>query len=107
VDSGKRIYGLGHRIYTGIDPRAVVLRDMLERRIAGSDDEWILHVSQAVVEEGRKILSKQKGIDAYPNIDLYNASVYYSLGFPHEFNTSLFAISRAAGWMAHVLEFVE
>jgi len=105
LESGNRIYGLGHRIYRGIDPRAVVLREMLESRITDSDDEWILHVSQAVVKEGRMLLATHKGIDAYPNIDLYNAAVYYSLGLPPELNTSLFAISRAAGWMAHILDF--
>jgi citrate synthase len=105
LEAGNKIYGLGHRIYRGIDPRAVVLREMLERRIMGSDDEWLLHVAQAVVKEGSTLLATRKGIDTYPNIDLYNAAVYYSLGFPHEFNTSLFAISRAAGWMAHILDF--
>lgn len=104
LESGEKIYGLGHRIYKGIDPRAVVLRRMLKDRVKGTDDEWILHVSDSVAMEGKKLLSKHKGIDAYPNIDLYNAAFYYSLGFPSEMNTSLFAISRAAGWMAHILD---
>lgn len=39
LDSGEKIYGLGHRIYTGIDPRAVVLRRMLEKRVKGTDNE--------------------------------------------------------------------
>ena len=104
VSSGEKIYGLGHRIYRGIDPRAVVLREMLERRTIKTCDEWILHVSDAVAREGKLLLSKHKGIDAFPNIDLYNAAVYFTFGFPYEQNTSLFAISRAAGWMAHILE---
>ncbi|MHA1948416.1 MAG: citrate/2-methylcitrate synthase [Candidatus Thorarchaeota archaeon] len=104
ITSGGIIYGLGHRIYTGIDPRAVVLRKMLERRTTRTSDEWILHVSDAVAAEGRILLSKHKNIDAFPNIDLYNAAVYSTFGFPPELNTSFFAVSRAAGWMAHILE---
>jgi len=104
LSSGGKIYGLGHRIYRGIDPRAVVLREMLERRTMKTYDEWILHVSDAVAREGKILLSKDKGIEAFPNIDLYNAAVYFTFGFPTELNTSLFAVSRAAGWMAHILE---
>ena len=104
IKSGGKIFGLGHRIYKGIDPRAVVLRKMLERRTMQTCDEWILHVSDAVAREGRLLLAKHKGIDAFPNIDLYNAAVYFTFGLHPELNTSLFAVSRAAGWMAHILE---
>jgi citrate synthase len=104
LKSGGKIFGLGHRIYTGIDPRAVVLRKMLERRTKKTSNEWILHVSDAVAREGRILLANHKGIDAFPNIDLYNAAVYFTFGLPPELNTALFAVSRAAGWMAHILE---
>jgi citrate synthase len=105
LKSGGKIYGLGHRIYRGVDPRAVVLRKMLERRTMKTNDEWLLHITDAVAKEGRLLLSKQKGIDVYPNVDLYNAAIFFTLGYPPELNTSLFAVSRAAGWMAHALEY--
>ena len=104
LNSGRKIFGLGHRIYTGVDPRAVVLREILERRTLETDDKWLLSVSDAVVEEGHSLLAEHKGIQAFPNIDLYNAAVNFTFGFPPELNTSLFAISRSAGWMAHILE---
>ncbi len=107
LKSGQKIFGLGHRIYRGIDPRAVVLREMLERRTMKTCDEWLLHVSDAVAREGSVLLSEQKGIDSFPNIDLYNAVVYFTFGFPPKLNTSLFAVSRAAGWMAHILEYLK
>jgi citrate synthase len=106
LDSGGKIFGLGHRIYRGIDPRAVVLREMLERRTLKTGDEWLLHVSDAVAKEGKLLLSEHKGIEVFPNIDLYNAAVNFTFGFPPELNTSLFAISRSAGWIAHILEHV-
>ncbi|MFW9808659.1 MAG: citrate/2-methylcitrate synthase [Candidatus Thorarchaeota archaeon] len=104
LNSGEKIFGLGHRIYRGIDPRAVILREMLERRVLSTSQEWLMHVSDAVAKEGRMLLLQKKAIDAFPNIDLYNAAVYSTFGFHPELNTSLFAISRAAGWMAHILE---
>ncbi|NHI88279.1 MAG: citrate/2-methylcitrate synthase [Candidatus Thorarchaeota archaeon] len=105
LDSGGKIYGLGHRIYRGMDPRAIILREMLKRRAHGTNAEWLLQISDIVAQEGRSLLLEKKRIDAYPNVDLYNAAVYSTFGFPPELNTSFFALSRAAGWMAHVLEF--
>jgi citrate synthase len=46
--------------------------------------------------------NKHQGI--YPNVDLYSASVYYSMGIPIDLNTPIFATSRIAGWSAHVIE---
>ncbi len=105
LKSGGKIYGLGHRVYRGIDPRAVVLRKMLERRTVKTNNEWLLQITDVVAKEGRLLLSKLKGIDAYPNVDLYNAAIFFTFGYPPELNTSLFAVSRAAGWMAHTLEY--
>jgi citrate synthase len=105
LDSGGKIYGLGHRIYKGMDPRAIILKEMLERRTHGTSAEWLLRMSDIVAKEGRTLLLEKKRIDAYPNVDLYNAAVYFTFGYPPELNTSLFAVSRAAGWMAHILEF--
>lgn len=104
LESGGKIFGLGHRIYRGIDPRAVVLREMLERRTLKTCNEWLLLVADAVTKEGKLLLSEYKGIQVFPNVDLYNAAVNFTFGFPPELNTSLFAISRSAGWMAHIME---
>jgi citrate synthase len=41
------------------------------------------------------------------NVDFYSATVYYSLGIPTDLFTPIFAISRAAGWTAQVLEQLE
>lgn len=38
------------------------------------------------------------------NVDFYSASVYYTLGIPIDLFTPIFAISRVAGWTAHVYE---
>ena len=48
LDSGKKIFGLGHRVYRGTDPRAIVLREILERRTRNSANEWLLEVIDRV-----------------------------------------------------------
>ena len=49
-------------------------------------------------------MKSQKRRDIYPNVDLYSASIYYMLKIPVDLNTPIFAISRVAGWAAHIIE---
>ncbi len=104
LDNHQKIFGLGHRIYQGIDPRAVELREILKRRTKNTCDEWLVGVADAVAMEGSALLEECKSVKAYPNVDLYNAATYYTFGFPPELNTMLFAVSRVAGWMAHIIQ---
>jgi citrate synthase len=98
LGSGAKIMGFGHRVYRTEDPRATHLRRLSESmgRLAG-DTRWYemsLAMEQAVMAE--------KGL--YPNVDFYAASVYRSLGIPTDLFTPVFAVSRMAGWTAHVME---
>ena len=43
-----------------------------------------------------------KGLDA--NVDFYSALTYHSMGIPTDLFTPIFALSRVAGWSAHVME---
>jgi citrate synthase len=49
-----------------------------------------------------RCVKREKGL--LPNVDFYSASTYYMLGIPIDSFTPLFAVSRIAGWTAHVLE---
>jgi citrate synthase len=40
----------------------------------------------------------------YPNVDFYSASTYHLMGISLDLFTPIFAISRTAGWTAHILE---
>jgi len=42
--------------------------------------------------------------DLAPNVDFYSASTYYQMGIPIDIYTPIFALARAGGWIAHVLE---
>ena len=49
-----------------------------------------------------QLVKEKKNLNA--NVDFYSATVYYSLGLPTDLFTPIFAISRTAGWTAHILE---
>jgi citrate synthase len=94
----KKIMGIGHRVYKVLDPRAPHLKEMavkLSNQLG--EPKWI-QMSERIAS----IMKEQKGLNA--NVDFYSATVYYSMGIPTDLFTPIFAISRMAGWTAHVLE---
>jgi citrate synthase len=94
----KKIMGFGHRVYKTEDPRATHLRKMSEElgKIAG-DTKWF-EMSRQI----ETMVNEEKGLNA--NVDFYSASVYHMLGIPIDLFTPIFAMSRVAGWSAHILE---
>ncbi|MBV8815432.1 MAG: citrate synthase [Verrucomicrobia bacterium] len=94
----KRVMGIGHRVYKVLDPRAPHLRRMaIELSHELGEPKWI-----AMSERIAELMKEKKGL--YANVDFYSATVYYSLGIPTDLFTPIFAISRTAGWTAHILE---
>jgi citrate synthase len=104
LEQGKLIMGLGHAVYKTDDPRAHILAPMSKRagELAG-ETRWY-EISKILEEKGKKAFKERKGTDIYVNVDFYSASLYYSMGIPVDLYTPLFAISRVAGWTAHVIE---
>ena len=94
----KKVSGFGHRVYHTEDPRATHLRRMSEDLgRASGNPKWF--------EMSRKIelyVNKEKKLNA--NVDFYSASTYTTLGIDVDLFTPIFAISRIAGWAAHVIE---
>jgi citrate synthase len=104
LDEGKRVMGMGHAVYKTDDPRATILRAMSERlgkRVGDSKWYEMTHLIETVTREEFK---KRKGLDIYPNVDLYSASVYHVMGMDRDLFTPVFAISRISGWTAHIIE---
>ena len=94
----KRIMGIGHRVYKTLDPRAPHLKRLAEKLSAKVGDPKWLRMSERIAS----IMKQEKNLNA--NVDFYSATVYYSLGIPTDLFTPIFAISRMAGWTAHVME---
>ncbi len=97
----KKIMGIGHRVYKVLDPRAPHLQKMAVKLTEELGESKWIKMSERIAE----LMRERKGLNA--NVDFYSATVYYSLGIPTDLFTSIFAISRAAGWTAQVLEQLE
>lgn len=103
-DAGKKLMGLGHAVYNTDDPRAHILAPMSERMGQRTGETKWYEMSKLLEVTGKKIFKQRKGRDIYANVDFYSASLYHSMGIPFDLFTTLFAISRVAGWTAHVIE---
>lgn len=103
LDEGQRIMGMGHAVYKTYDPRAQVLKE-LSRKLAEKTHERWFDMTEKVETDTISYMKSQKDRDIYPNVDLYSASIYYMLKIPVDLNTPIFAISRVAGWAAHIIE---
>ncbi|MEN8374713.1 MAG: citrate/2-methylcitrate synthase [Gemmatimonadota bacterium] len=103
LERKERIMGFGHRVYKALDPRAPILK-ALARELGRERGEsrWI-DISEAANAVMRDEMDA-RGKKIYANVDFYSAAVYYTLGVPVDQFTNVFAISRASGWTANVLE---
>ncbi|MCC6801421.1 MAG: citrate synthase [Anaerolineae bacterium] len=99
----RRIMGIGHRVYKALDPRAAILRERAEALATGSGNSKWFEVADKLAKLAR---SDQYFIERnlYPNVDYYSAIVLYTLDIPVDMFTPLFAMSRMAGWTAHIIE---
>jgi citrate synthase len=94
----QKISGFGHRVYKTEDPRATHLRKMSQQ--LGKDagvPKWFDY-SRAI----ELYINTDKKLNA--NVDFYSASTYATLGIDIDLYTPIFAISRMAGWAAHIIE---
>ncbi|MGB3693643.1 MAG: citrate synthase [Spirulinaceae cyanobacterium] len=94
----QKIMGFGHRVYKVKDPRAIILQGLAEKLFAEAGDDKYYEMAlelETVVEENLG----HRGI--YANVDFYSGLVYRKLGIPTDLFTPIFAIARAAGWLAH------
>ena len=103
IKNGERIMGMGHAVYKTVDPRSMVLKELSKKLSEKTGMPWY-RITEKVDITTSNLMKKQKARDIFPNVDLYSASVYYMLDIPMDLNTPMFAISRVAGWAAHVIE---
>ena len=93
-----KVPGFGHRVYTTEDPRATHLRRMSRDLGYSSGQTKWFEYSKAIED----FIVAEKHLNA--NVDFYSASTYHTLGIDVDLFTPLFAVSRIAGWTAHVME---
>ena len=97
----RKIMGIGHRVYTTLDPRAPHLKRMAKKLTKELGEPKWIQMSERIAE----LMLEKKNLNA--NVDFYSATVYYSLGIPTDLFTPIFAIARTSGWTAHILEHLD
>ncbi len=94
----QKVSGFGHRVYRTEDPRATHLRRMSEQLGKDAGQTKWFEMSRAI----EIYINQEKKLNA--NVDFYSASTYATLGIDIDLYTPIFAVSRIAGWAAHVIE---
>ncbi len=98
-----RIYGFGHRVYKVEDPRATILREMAKTVAERSGNTQWFNIATRLEE---RVLAdpyfQERRI--YTNVDYYTAPLLWALDIPLDLFIPMFAVSRIAGWTAHMLE---
>jgi citrate synthase len=99
LEAKRRIPGFGHRVYRNMaDPRAAYFREKLRALCEEAGDMHWFNMAEKV----RQVVNEKKGL--YPNVDFFCGPLLYVLGIPMELFTPIFALSRIAGWTAHLIE---
>jgi citrate synthase len=94
----QKISGFGHRVYKTEDPRATHLRRMSKQLGEDAGQTKWYKMSRAI----ELYINADKKLNA--NVDFYSASTYATLGIDVDLYTPIFALSRIAGWTAHIIE---
>ena len=99
-----KLMGFGHRVYKNFDPRAKILKQLLD------DLKHELHINAELLKVAERIeaiaLSDDYFIsrNLYPNIDFYSGLILTALGIPRSMFTVIFVIGRTVGWLTQWIE---
>ncbi|OQC00387.1 MAG: Citrate synthase [Firmicutes bacterium ADurb.Bin099] len=105
-DKSGLIYGLGHAVYSVSDPRALILRNQLEKYMSDKKRDRLFTLYDKLQYIAPKVIQKKRNVtgNIAINVDYYSGYLYRQLDIPEELYTPIFAISRILGWSAHRIE---
>jgi len=104
LDGGRRIMGMGHRVYRVRDPRAAVLEHAITELVKEQATERLL-LARSVERVAEAVLAERHPERALKaNVEFYTAVLLEAVGVPRELFSATFALGRMAGWTAHVME---
>jgi citrate synthase len=101
LSNHQKLMGFGHRVYKTTDPRAEILRDMARQASTPAFFALAHDTEEYAIAELNRRKPDQR---LYTNVEFYSAAVLNSVGLPRDLYPATFAVSRVAGWTAHVLE---
>lgn len=102
-EKGRRIMGVGHRVYKAFDPRADVLKRIAEQMCTTSEECSVFELAsrlEALVLADPHFVERK----LFPNVDYYSSIVLDAVGIDTDLMTPIFAMSRIAGWTAQIIE---
>jgi citrate synthase len=101
-----KLMGFGHRVYKNYDPRARIIKAVADEvfEVTGRNTrlDIALELERIALADDYFVTRK-----LYPNVDFYSGIIYQAMGFQPEMFTVLFAIPRAAGWLAQWNEMIQ
>lgn len=103
LSEGRKVMGMGHRVYKAKDPRAIIMEEFLAD-LSEKKCDYRLYEFLKQFEECFRARMEKKGKSVYTNTDFFSGAVYTMLGIPRYLFASIFASARSAGWLAHILE---
>jgi citrate synthase len=86
--------GFGHSVYKNGDARFDVLYALFEQSAPPKKIELVRSLITLAAEHSIPL----------PNVDLALAALVWATGMPPDAGSTLFAVARVAGWVAHYLE---
>ncbi|PJF40375.1 MAG: citrate synthase [Phototrophicales bacterium] len=102
-EKGRKIMGIGHRVYKAPDPRAAILKVRAKALAESSGNRKWYDIAEKLESLARADEYFQERA-LYANVDYYSSIVLYTIGIEPDMMTPLFAMSRMAGWTAHIME---
>ena len=100
MEAGRKIMGFGHAVYRAPDPRSGLLREVAER-LGGELVERAIAIEAEILVT---LAELKPGRPLPSNVEFYAGVVMQSAGLPPAMFTPTFAVSRTAGWCAHIIE---
>lgn len=92
------IIGFGHPVYTRSDPRSDIIKRAARELAELAGDMALFDIAErleTVMRDSRNM---------FPNLDWFSAAAFHAMDLPTPMFTPIFAMARAAGWAAHVIE---
>jgi 2-methylcitrate synthase len=92
------IIGFGHPVYTAVDPRNEIIKEIARNLGKEGDDTKLFTIAERI----ETVMTREKNL--FANLDWYSSVTYHLLGVPTSLFTPLFVLARTAGWGAHIIE---